>query len=192
MTKDEIASAVRAYLERANLASTDVGYFVSVTEGVLNRELAEHPRNHVRLDYTVLDDTGLIPIPGDMAALKRVVSAEGDVLEQYPLDAPPDADTGHGYVPRGTYLEIFPTPAVDDVLHIDYVAYLTPLVDPSDTNWISTHHPDVYVYGCLAEAAVFYREDERLALWRQDFYSKLQSLKDQGWNQNAAQGVRSR
>jgi len=192
MNRGEIASAVRAYLERANLASTDVGYFISVTEGILNRELAEHPRSHTRLDYTVLDDTGLIPVPDDMASLKRVVNAEGDILEQYPLDAPPDATDGLGYVSRGTYLEIFPTPAVDDVISLDYVAYLEPLVDDADTNWVSTYHPDVYLYGCLAEAAVFYREDERLAQWRQDFYAKLQSLKDQGWNQNVAQGVRSR
>lgn len=38
---------------------------------------------------------------------------------------------------------------------IDYVQWFAPLVDDNDSNWLLTYHPDVYLFGVLAEVAAY-------------------------------------
>jgi hypothetical protein len=188
-TRADLDAAVRDYLEKPNLSDAAMTAFISSTEGVLNRELREHPRNFKRATWTAEDSTGLIPIPADMAGLERVMDAAGDVFEQYPAMTPPIT---RGFVQRGTVLEITPTPEVGGVIRLDYFAYLPHLEFGVSSNWVLEYHWDVYFYGCLREGAVFYREDQRLQLWQAEFARRVEDLKAQGWNQNIAQAPRTR
>lgn len=188
-TRAELDAAVREYLEKPNLSDTAMTAFISAVEGVLNRELREHPRNFKRGTWEAEDSTGLIPLPADMAGLERVMDEQGVVFEQYPVMAPP---TERGFVQRGTILEILPAPEVGDIIRVDYFAYLPHLAYSTSTNWVLEHHWDVYLYGCLREAAVFYREDQRLMQWQAEFAVRVDNLKVQGWNQNIAQAPRVR
>jgi hypothetical protein len=188
-TRADLDAAVRDYLERPNLADTSMAAFAASVEGVLNRELRDHPRNFRRGEWTAEDNTGLIPIPGDMASLQRVMDAKGDLFEQYPASIPPEY---RGYINRGTVLQIAPAPAVGDVVRFDYIGYLPALEFDISTNWVLEHHFDVYLYGCLREAAVFYRETQNLALWNTEFVRRVEALRIQGWNQNMANAPKVR
>ena len=46
---------------------------------------------------------------------------------------------------------------------IDYYQGFAALSGDSDTNWLLTNHPDVYLFGTLAEVAAYQRDDP--ALW---------------------------
>ena len=51
----------------------------------------------------------------------------------------------------------------------------TALSGASDTDWIITNAPQVYLFGCLAEAAA-YLQDERLAQFRAQFAGAIKGL----------------
>jgi hypothetical protein len=40
-------------------------------------------------------------------------------------------------------------------IEISYWAKIPPLDDQNETNWLILAHPDVYLYGCLAEAFLY-------------------------------------
>jgi hypothetical protein len=188
-TRADLEAAVRDYLEKPNLSDAAMTAFISSTEGVLNRELREHPRNFKRATWVAEDNTGLIPIPADMAGLERVMDAHNAIYEQYPATIPPRL---RGFIQRGTILELHPAPDTGSEIRMDYVAYLPTLGFANSSNWVLEHHWDVYFYGCLREAAVYYREDQRLQLWEGEFAKRVADLKAQGWNQNIAQAPRIR
>ncbi len=54
----------------------------------------------------------------------------------------------------------------------------------SRRRWISAYYPDLYLYGALKEAAVYLKDDQRLALWQGEFLRRLDGVQAQGWNQN--------
>jgi len=69
-------------------------------------------------------------------------------------------------------LMIWPTPAVDDVIDIDYYVKVPALSDEIDENVFSKRHPDALLYAALLEATPFIVEDERLGTWT-TFYNNI-------------------
>ena len=190
MNKAELVAAVKLYANRPNLKDEEVDLLIQTVEGELNKELREHPRNVKRASVSMPGADGILPLPDDMAGLIRVFDDAG-VYDQYPVSAAPENDY-RGYINRGTVLELFPHPEIDATVCADYHAYLDPLVGGTDTNWLSTYHGDVYLYGCLREIAVYVKDDARLQAWREEFDRRLGALKMQGWNQNVAAAPRMR
>jgi len=181
MTRTEVISAVKNYLNRPAMPDEDVGLLIATLEGELNRELREHPRSEKRASLAMPDTTGILPLPDDIAQLLRVYDAGGN-YPRWPIDLPPG--NNRGFLDRGSVLELIPHPAVSQTIYMDYHAYLNPLEGPEDRNWVSNYHSDIYLYGCLKEAAVFLKDDPRLAGWQVEFTRRLESLQLQGWNQN--------
>ena len=190
MTKSELVKAVKDYLNRPNMPADDVNLLIGVVEGEFNKELREHPRNVKRGSLPMPDDTGILPLPDDVAGILRVFDDAG-TYEQYPISVGATS-CSRGYFDRGSILEVFPHPEKGHTIRLDYHAYLNPLDGDDDTNWLSTYHGDIYLYGVLKEAAVYVKDDARLALWRQEFDRRLAELRRQGWNQNIASSPRVR
>ena len=46
-----------------------------------------------------------------------------------------------------------------------YYAKIPTLSDSNETNWLLTHHPDIYLYGALLHSAPYLKEDERAQTW---------------------------
>lgn len=79
------------------------------------------------------------------------------------------------YIAReGQYFIFGPSPAagysVKGVYHKRFDAF----VSDSDTNWLLTHHPDLFLYGTLRQAEPFIKNDGRLRLW-DDMYQKARA-----------------
>ena len=189
MNRTELMSGIRSYLNRPAMPDEDVGLLISVLEGELNRELREHPRNVKRASIAMPDTTGALPLPDDIAELIRVWDASGTYPRQ--SVARGASCTVRGFLDRGTVLELIPHPAVSQTIYMDYHAFLNPLEGPEDRNWVSNYHADIYLYGCLKEAAVFLKDDPRLAGWQVEFTRRVDSLKLQGWNQNIGAAPRT-
>jgi hypothetical protein len=190
MNKSELVAVVKTYLNRPNMPTADVSLLIGIIEGEFNKELREHPRNVKRGSLPMPDDTGILPLPDDVAGILRVFD-DGGLYEQYPVSITLDNDR-RGYHNRGSVLEVFPRPEAGHTVRLDYHAYLDPLDGDGDTNWLSRFHGDIYLYGVLKEAAVYVKDDARLALWRREFDRRLAELKRQGWNQNIAASPRVR
>ncbi len=57
-----------------------------------------------------------------------------------------------------------------------YYKAIDSLSDDSDTNWLLTSHPDLYVYGALTHSAPYLKDDERIATWGALYKSALVGL----------------
>ena len=74
-------------------------------------------------------------------------------------------------------LLLTPTPTTSYDLSLDYYADLDALSDDNPTNWVLTDHPDVYLYGVLAEAEPYLKNDERVMLWREQFENGIAQIR---------------
>jgi hypothetical protein len=193
MNRTELIAAVRSYLNRPDLPSPDITTMIQAVEGEFNRELREHPRNIRRTTFTLAaTNEGLLSMPYDLASLINLRDDNGN-LSQYPADDRVGAENnGHAFIMRGMVAELFPAPTVDTTYTLDYVAFLRPLEGDFDSNWVSTYYADLYLYGTLKEAAVYLKDDPRLATWQQEFLRRLDGVKGQGWNQNISTAPRVR
>jgi hypothetical protein len=50
-------------------------------------------------------------------------------------------------------------------------------VTDSDTNWLLTQHPDLYLYAALVESAPYLKDDERIALWRAELDRRIAEVR---------------
>jgi len=186
MTRSGILAAVRTYLERPDMPDTDLLLLMSMVEGELNRALRDHPRSQRRATFTQSAGNDTLSLPTDLAQIVTLRSGTNTVWSMFaPTQWASAQDQGRNggfvYTAHGDCLELFPTPAEDTQFRLDYMAFLHPLGDDVDTNWVSTYFPDLYVYGMLKESAVYLRDDARLVGWQAEFSRRLDGVLAQGW-----------
>jgi Sec7-like guanine-nucleotide exchange factor len=74
-------------------------------------------------------------------------------------------------------LELAPTPDTSYTLQLTYYGSVDALSDSQTTNFVSTGHPDVYLYGALKHASIFLMEDERVPLFTAQFEKALEEMR---------------
>lgn len=67
----------------------------------------------------------------------------------------------------GAKLYLWPQPSGNFDIDFQFIRDLDPLA--TVTNALFLRHPDLYLYGALAESAPFLQHDERLPMWEQRF-----------------------
>lgn len=166
-TYDDLKNAIAFYLDRADEETSGmVPVFIGLFEAKFNRT-GQFSEMDAKLTQTP-DAEGRVPLPTDMAQM-RSVRAE-TTPKTYLRSVTPDyADSvyiypgalpRHYYVKDG-YVNVVPLTASD--ITISYYAKLPPLSATQATNWLLSAHPDVYLYGSLAEAFVAGRNDSEAA-----------------------------
>lgn len=80
------------------------------------------------------------------------------------------------YTFEGDNILLGPTPDAAYSLHLYYYQRWTAL-STTPTNWLLTYHPNVYLFGSLAEAAD-YAESEMVAKWEQKYQMAVKQLQD--------------
>ena len=184
MNRSQLVAAVKNYLGRQNLSSTDVTTMIQSVEGELSRALKEHPRSQRRTYFVQPADDAMIPLPADMMQAITLRTDKANYT-QYPPDAREAAKTaGNSFIARGDAFEVFPMPTEPTTFYLDYCAALRPLSTDLDTNWVSTYFSDIYLYGTLKESAIYLKDDGRFQLWQAEFARRAEELIAEGWNQN--------
>jgi hypothetical protein len=102
-------------------------------------------------------------------------SVSGPRDADYPQIAPSDANLMMGvlYAIWMELLYLYPPPAQDLTLVVDYWKRLPLLVDPITDNFFTQRYPHVVRQGALAEAYAYLQEDERSGTYRQLFEATL-------------------
>ena len=102
-------------------------------------------------------------------------SVSGPRDMDYPQIAPSDANlmTGVLYAIWMELLYLYPPPAQDLTLVVDYWKRLPALVNLDDTNFFTLRYPHVLRDGALADAYAYLQEDERSGTYRQLFEATL-------------------
>jgi hypothetical protein len=151
----ELKTAVDSFLHRTDLQNYYTT-FIDLTEADIRSDIKTRAQE---TQATGTVSSGAIAHPSGLISVNRLVVddyvlnyvTQAQFAERERLDSDDTVYTSIGtnfYVLTGT----------DYVL--DYVAKFTGLSADSDTNWLLTNYPDVYLYGMLKHAAIWMQDDQ--------------------------------
>lgn len=207
MNLAQIQSQLCALLNRRDFTanpSLQMTFIQQATQRI-NREL-RCPAMEKVMVWTVPDlNPGVIPIPPDflelidmydeavlikMTKVDITTALRGSQPRQLPngttqpWNMPGPATS---YARQGAQWLITPTPVPNSKIVVEYWAELTPLVNATDTNQLSTIAWDLLVYAALVQAGIYYK-DVRLGSvqpdgstdgWEGQYQKSLSALQDQ-------------
>jgi hypothetical protein len=183
-----LKAAVADTLDRKDLESQIPG-LIYQAHVKFNRELRVRD---MMTKATVTNTGDAIALPDDFASPYSLVDSKGCKLEFVTED---DADSyrvgrhyGQRYTIFGSNIELIPAPSDGTSFTLRYFAKIPFMSADTDTNWLLTKSPDLYVAGACLEASVYLEHDERLETWaglRQQIVIAMnleseQALKPQG------------
>lgn len=152
-TYSELKTAVADWLHRSDLTS-QVSTFVSLCEAKIARDLRCRAMEE---SATGTLSATTLAIPSGFLEVRRVIL--NDIVQEYVLPSvwyQMREETGQRYTILGTDF-VFQSSSY--TYQIDYYKAFTAFSSNSDTNWLLTNNPDVYLFGTLAEAATFIGKD---------------------------------
>ena len=179
-TYNELQQAIADWLERADL-TTRIPDFIALFEATANRRLRLRQQEAVA---TLVPSSGAAALPADFLAVRRVTWTGQSRVELESVQpswlqaAYPSAPAGvpRVYTIEGSTLRIRPVDGT--ALELDYFQKVPAL--SAGVNWLFAAHPDVYLFGALAEACLFAPEKAALApVWkarRDEVFDELERL----------------
>lgn len=166
----DLTTAIGTWLKRADLASAAPD-FITLCEAKVNRVLRI---NEVENRVTATLDEQYESLPTDFLEPRKLQittspSSELTYLTPSVMDArypSPNSGRPFHYTIVGGSLKFEVTPSPSLLMELVYYVRVPALTAVAPTNWLMTNHPDVYLYGSLAEAEPYNKNDSRLAMWR--------------------------
>lgn len=176
-TQAELVTAIQNWAQgRADLTAARCAEFMVLAEAKLNREIRALNMETKSTSFAV--DAEYEDVPSGFLAVRSFQMSSGGVrysLKLMPPEAQTNAynDTGAPkfYSVVGTQFRFAPTPDATYTATLVYYATLTALgTTGGNTNWLLTNHPDIYLYGCMLEAAAYVNfEPNQIMLWKQGY-----------------------
>jgi hypothetical protein len=181
-TYAELKSSIANWLNRDDLTSV-IPDFISLTEAGINRDL-RHYKMINRVDATL--DSRYVQMPADWLETVRFGITSGttyrlelvsrDDMLEYRQNTSDIAGIPKFYANIGDTIEVFPTPAAEYQMQLQYYAKTPALSDSNTTNWLLTDAPDIYLYGSLIQAAPYLNDDARAETWAALYSAAMQSM----------------
>ena len=180
-TYAELKTEVANWLLKTNLTA-DIPTFIQLTEARMKRD----PRARKLQATTLSVSADNKELPSDFHSLNSLAH-DGSTYygpinitaaDQLPGVKEARGATGtpsHAAIINGT-LRMAPVPDATYSLKMTYWRAITGLSDTNTTNWILDDHPDIYLYGTLAESAPFLKDDGRIAVWNGRYEAALEAL----------------
>ncbi len=163
-----------------------------VTE-IQNRIQQNYPYfsdNHIVSSVnTFTPGTAQYTLPSDLKSdlLIYMLTAPGgnvyDELEEISIEqaiakyATTDTGLVTSYVIQGNLITFYPIPDQAYQYYYEYQNILSPLVNPTDTNFISNNFPFAIIYGVLSEAFAYLQEDYYLSLYLRMFETQMKLMR---------------
>lgn len=188
MTYDSLVSDIQSYLERTDTATIEkIPTFIMLAEQVIASQI----KFLGNLTVNTSNMTASQPIINKPARWHKTVSMNVTVAgKRYPVllrkyeylreYAPDPADTG---VPKYyadydyTHWLVAPTPADDYAFEVLYYERVQPLDSSNQTNWFTIYAPQALLYGSLLQSMPYLKNDDRMAMWQQQYDLIINTLK---------------
>ncbi len=183
MTYSELKTNIANYLNRSDLTN-EIDIFIDNTEAELNRKLRvddmiKRVTATAELQYLSLptDWLEVINIEITTGEFRPLMQMSIESLDVYRKSI--DNSTGQPiyFAIVDNTLELAPTPDTSYTLQLTYYGKVDALSDSNTSNFVSTTHPDLYLYGSLKHASVFLMEDERIPLFSGQFEKALEEIR---------------
>lgn len=186
-----LATAVQAYLHRTDIgvSAGNLDYLITEAEQEMNARL------RVRRQLTALTPTvssvGVVTLPTDFGGWCRFQARDGTVewdLDLIPAEQTTDVSSLYGatgvpkaLIMKGSTAQIWPYTNTGYTFATLYYGRVANLTSGAATNWVITNFPMAYVYGCLAAAQAFSKDDKptmvsRFELWQKRFLRVLDQI----------------
>jgi hypothetical protein len=191
-TFTELQDTIADWLNRDDLAAK-VPQFIRLLEARANRELRTH--DMVKRATAVVDH-GYFVVPVDWRetiALLRTsqsiaplefVSIENSFARRAELRSGPPVF----YTQMDGKFFLYPEPTGDVELELVYRASIPSLTSDATSNWLLEKSPDFYLFGSLAEAEPYLKNDERVTLWQAKADRILASMQGEAERASYPQG----
>ena len=183
MTYAELKTNIANFLNRSDLTS-QLDFFIDATEAEFNRRL--RVKDMIKR-ATATADSQYLSLPTNWleAINVQIDSNEFTPLFQQSiesLDVYRKSINNIGnqpvyYALVDNTIELAPTPDTSYTLQLTYYGTIDALSDSNTTNFISTGYPDAYLYGALKHASIYLMEDDRVALFTQQFEKALEEMR---------------
>mgnify|MGYP003146766278 FL=1 len=183
MTYAELKAEIAAFLNRSDLTS-ELDFFIDQTEAELNRRV----RTADMVKRATADCDGqYLTVPTDwLEAINIEITSNNfaplfqlslESLDVYRKSINDSSGQPIYYAMVDDTIEVCPTPDTSRTLQLTYYSKVPALSDSQTTNFVSTNHPDIYLYGCLKNASIYLMEDERAAGFQALFDKGLEEIR---------------
>ncbi len=163
-----LQTAIAAWLARDDLAN-NIPDFIALFEAAANRRLRVR---QMEACANLVPSAGAVALPADYLTWRRLTwtgptrieleFVHPSILQAYYPTTP--AGPPRMFTIEGATLKIRPTDAT--TLEFDYFQKIPALSAGAPTNWLMSTHPDLYLFGSLAEAQGFNVDFDKLAIWK--------------------------
>ncbi len=174
----DLLASVASWMNRTDLTAV-IPDFVTIAEGKLARDLRLR-KQLIKSTLTTLTTTRAVPLPSDWLAFENLTILDSPpltymTLDQMDMKYPEGGFSGAPFVytVEGDSVLFGPMPDSAYTVNIDYYARFPAL--SGGTNWLMTNYPNIYLYGCLREGALFTMNPSAAAQWDGLYKSEIQS-----------------
>jgi hypothetical protein len=188
-TYAQLKTATANWLDRTDLTDR-IPEFIELAEANFNRVIRQPDMITKNDSYSIAGQYTTLPTD-TLEIIRIVVDADPVITLEYltPEELSERratlSGTGKPYFftiigGSSNQLEVLRSPDQTYTSSIVYYTRIAALVNDSDTNWLLTDHPDIYLFGTLVEAEPYLKNDERVALWSTRLNTALSALRLQG------------
>jgi|SRR5579864_2625624 len=166
-TVSDLQASIATWLRRYDLGG-QIPDFITLAEANMNRILRTS-RQLASAPITIANQ--FEPLPAEMRMMRtlRLTSGTGRMLNPATVEQMQKLMAVNttlymeprSYVRGGDQLQFWPVPDQAYTALMEYQLQIPPLNQANPTNWILTDHPDVYLFGALAAAYAFLKNDQR-------------------------------
>lgn len=172
-TYAELKTAVGNWLNRSGdtVVTDRVGEFIALFEAKVARTLRTKGMES-RATATLSEQ--YLALPDDFLEMRAIKITSTDPVtnldfatQDYITTVWAGSETGTPglYCIVGSEILFAPSPDGSYTVEMDYYKF-SALSDSTTTNWLLTAHPDLYLYGSLAQAEAYLGNDERVPMWK--------------------------
>ena len=183
MTYAELKTNIANFLNRSDLTS-QLDFFIDATEAEFNRRL--RVKDMIKR-ATATADSQYLSLPTDWLEAINVqldgnnftplMQQSIESLDIYRKSVDNVSNQPVYYALVDNTIELAPTPDTSYTLQLTYYGTIDALSDSNTSNFISNSYPDAYLYGALKHASIYLIEDDRVALFTQQFEKALEEMR---------------
>ena len=169
----ELQTAVENWTARTDLTAI-IPDWITITETEFNRKIRTR---QMMVTQTTTPSSGQFSLPSDYLTWKNVRWNGSPFYDLQYVDPEqfsnlyPDAPSANPkvFTVLGTTDNvgiIKYTPVDSTTIDFTYYAKITSLSTSNTSNWLLSAHPDVYLFGTLAEANAYTKDYDQAAIWK--------------------------
>jgi hypothetical protein len=178
----DLTTAIGNWLQRQDIIARFPD-FIALFESCANRRLRVRQQETIS---TLTPAAGVIALPSDFLTWRRVTwlgnprrelsYVEPSWLQSAYPDNPTDLPSV--FTIEAANIKMMPTDDTNTNIELSYWAQI-PSLQSNTTNWLMTAHPDLYLFGSLAEAGGYTVDVDKLAMWksrRDELFDEIDKL----------------